>query len=165
MQAQRQTETYVDNVPDVIQQRDVDVQTRGHQAGRLEHVVVVLLPRGSSPLALERRRRRSELAILVDGNEVVGNVVVDTVEHDQEDADSRGHAQNPLVGKAVGLQLAVLEGPNRVLHCLVAAIQRREVEVRGRLGLVQVAVVGPEEICTPCQNRRRPTSEFGTHHG
>ena len=77
-------------------------------------------------------------------------MVVDTVEHDQKDANPRGHAENPLVGEAVGLQLAVLEGPNRVLHGLIAAVQRREVEVRGRLGLVHVAVVGPEEICTPC---------------
>jgi len=142
---------YVDDVADVVQECDIDVQTRGNQASGLEQVVVVLLPCRRSPLALERRRRRCELAILVDGDEVVGNVVVDAVEHDQQHTDSRRHAQDALVGEAVGLELAVLECPDRVLHGLVAAVQRGQIEVRRRLGLVVVAVVRPEEVCRCCQ--------------
>lgn len=116
--------THIDNVPDVIQERDIDIQTRGDQPSSLEQVVVVLLPSSSGLIALERRGRRGELPVLVDGGEILGNVIVESVEHDQQDANSRGHAQKTFVGKAIGLQLPILEGPDRVLHLLVAAIQR-----------------------------------------
>lgn len=154
---------YIDDVANVIQKRDVDVQPRGNQPSGLEHVVVKLLPCGRGLLALERRRRAGEFAILVDGNEVFGNVIVDAVEHDQQHTNSWGHAQDPLVGETVGLQLAVLECSDRVLHCLVAAVQRGQIEVRGRLGLVIVTVVGPEEVCRYCQRAAHILSKARTH--
>jgi hypothetical protein len=71
---------------------------------------------------------------------------VEAVEHDEQDAHARRVADQTLVGEGVGLELAVLEGTDRVLGLLRVAVERRKVEVRRRLVLVGVLEVGPEEV-------------------
>lgn len=150
MQEQRGVRgAYIDNVPHIVQKRDVDVQAGGDQPGSLEQVVVVLLPCSSGPFRWQRGRGWCELSVLVDGPEVVTNVVVDAVEHDQQNTDAGGHPEETLVGKTVGFQLSILESPDGVLHLLVASVQRREIQIRRRLGLVHVPVVCPEKVCSP----------------
>jgi hypothetical protein len=51
-------------------------------------------------------------------------VVVESVEHDEEDADSWREAQNSLLGEGVWLEFAILERPDGILFRLVATVER-----------------------------------------
>jgi len=142
----RTTSTYIYNVAHVVNQRNVDVQTRGHQAGSLEEVVVVLLSRSLCLLACKPGRWGREPSVFVDGNQVVADVVVEPVEEDQHDTNSGRHAKDSLVSETVWFQLAVLERADGILHLLVAAVEWRQIQVGRSLGLVHVGVIRPEEI-------------------
>jgi hypothetical protein len=54
---------------------------------------------------------------------------VETVEHNKKDTHARWESENPLCRKAIGLQLSILEGSDRILLSLVISIKRSQVEV------------------------------------
>jgi hypothetical protein len=56
--------------------------------------------------------------------ELSDHIIMETIEHNEEDTDSRRKAENSLFGKGVRLELAVLERPNRILLLLTASIER-----------------------------------------
>lgn len=55
------------------------------------------------------------------------------VEHNQHDSDSRWQAQCPLLGKAVRLELSILERADQFLFFSVFSIQWAEIQIRARI--------------------------------
>lgn len=114
--------------------------------GRMEEMLVVGFPRRRRRLVAQARGGPGEPVVLVDGGQLAGDVVVEAVEHDEEDADAGGVADEPPVGKGIRLHHAVFEGADRVDGFLGAAVEGRQVEV-GRVVLVAVAHVDREQVC------------------
>jgi hypothetical protein len=84
--------------------------------------------------------------MLVDDGELLDDVVVETVEGDDESTHARGLTEQPPLGKDILLQESVLERPDSVLLLLVVAVQGAQVEVRRILEFGVVLLVGVEEI-------------------
>lgn len=119
--------TYIDNVSDIVEQGNVDVQPRGDEPGSLEEVVIILLP-GRCELVVARVALWTvEATALIDDGDILRNVVVEPIEHNEQYAYAGRHPQQAFVGKAVRLELTILEGTDGVLHGLVAAVQRGKI--------------------------------------
>lgn len=73
-------------------------------------------------------------------------MVMEAVEHDEKNADSRWVSDQSLIGECVGFQLSTLESSDRVLLFLSVSIQGCQVEVGGRVVLVLVIPIGPEQV-------------------
>lgn len=69
------------------------------------------------------------------------------VEHDQNNSTARREPKKTMLGKAIRLELAIFKSANRVLIFLGIAVERGEVQIRGRLGNAEVTMVRLEEIC------------------
>ncbi|KAI6768632.1 hypothetical protein HG531_010821 [Fusarium graminearum] len=104
----------VDNVAHVVDESDVDVQSTRDQSGGLEQLLITLLPRGSSSPSVEMSARLAEATTFVDVGEVSRDVIVETVEHDEDDGNTGRVADETLVSEAIGLELAILECSDRV---------------------------------------------------
>ena len=120
----------------------MNVQTTG-----LKQIIVVFGPRPLLQLRSEAIARLREATALIDGRQLLDDVVVEAVEHDQDDTAAGREAEQAVFGEAVRLQLAILERSNGVLVFLRVAIERGEVEVGGCLRVVEVGVVGLKQIC------------------
>ena len=69
------------------------------------------------------------------------DVVVEAIEHDEKDANTGRKAQDALGRETIGLEQAVAAGPHLHLLLFVAAIQRREVEIRRGEIVVEIILV------------------------
>ncbi len=74
----------VHNSPNVIDQRDVHIETAGNEPTGLEEVVVILHPRGLGSFSRKIRAWWGEPAHLIDGCQLFDDVVVKAIEHDEE---------------------------------------------------------------------------------
>jgi hypothetical protein len=73
-------------------------------------------------------------------------MVVETVEHDQENTASSRKGLQTTLGEAVGLQLSVLVGTDEILLLLDITVENGEVQVGGGLVQVLLTVIGLENI-------------------
>ena len=136
----------VDNGAQVIVQSDVDVQTASDKTTGLEQILITLGPGLLGVLLGQTRAGLAEATVLVDLSQLANDVVVETVQHNQQDtAGSRKGLQTTL-GEAIGLQLSVLAGTNQILLLLDITVQDGQVQVSGGLVQVLLAVVGLEDI-------------------
>lgn len=136
----------VDNGAQVIVQSDVNVQTASDKTTGLEQVLITLGPGLLGVLLGQTRAGLTEATVLVDLSQLANDVVVETVQHNQQDtAGSRKGLQTTL-GEAIGLQLSVLVGTNQILLLLDITVQDGQVKVSGGLVQVLLAVVGLEDI-------------------
>ncbi|PMB73281.1 hypothetical protein BM221_000702 [Beauveria bassiana] len=133
--------------PEVVAQRNGGVHAADDEPRRVEQVVV-LLRRRLGPLLGARvgRAVEREAAQLVDLEEHLGHVVVQAVVQHQHDVDAGRLAEETLLVKAVGLQLALLERADLKLFAERRPVEGCQVQVRGRVRLVGVAAVGPEDV-------------------
>jgi hypothetical protein len=98
----------VDDGPHIVDQDDVNVEPAGDQSGRLEEIIVVLGPGLRLLLRSQALVRLVESTVLVDVGKLIGNVIVESIEHDHDTGDTRREAMKTLLGEAVWLELAVL---------------------------------------------------------
>ncbi|KAI6756178.1 hypothetical protein HG530_011914 [Fusarium avenaceum] len=117
----------IDDVAYVINQRDVDVQTRSDKTRCLKQLCIALLPRRLCRLRIKILSRLGEATAFVDVGQVGRDMIVETVEHDEKNGYTRGVADETLVSEAIGLELAVLECSDGVAGFLGRSVQRSEV--------------------------------------
>ena len=117
------------------------------QSTSLEEVFVTLGPGLLSILLRQVRSRLAEAAVLIDGRKLLNGMVVETVQHNQENTTSSGEGLQTTLGEAVGLQLTVLVRTDQILLLLDITVQNGKIEVGRGLVHVLLAVVGLEDVC------------------
>lgn len=95
----------------------------------LEKIIVVFLPALLLHLRSQTVSWLRESSTLVYNGELISNVIMEAIEHDEQDSNSRRKSEKSFFGETVRLQLSILEGSDCILFVLVAAVERREIEI------------------------------------
>lgn len=73
-------------------------------------------------------------------------LLVKPVEHDDNNSNSRRETQEPLLRETIRFDLAILERSHSILLVLIAAVERRQIEIRRGIGDVEILVIGSEQV-------------------
>jgi hypothetical protein len=73
--------------------------------------------------------RLGKPSALIDRGQILDNVVVESIEADQQNADSGWETQQALFTESVWLELSIGKSPHTFLFFHVTAIERSQVEV------------------------------------
>lgn len=103
----------------------VDVETTNDKSSGLEKVIVILGPCLFRLFGVQSIPRLIEAVGFVDDCKLLHDVVVKSVEHDEDDTTPGRKGKKPMFCKAVWLQLPILESTNVILIFLSIAIKRR----------------------------------------
>lgn len=95
----------------------------------LENIIIIFRPALLFHLRSQSRGRLRESAIFIDDGQLIGDIVMESVEHDKESCDTRGEAEDSLIGKTIGFELSIFKGSDPVLLLLTAAIERGEIQI------------------------------------
>ena len=87
-----------------------------------------------------------EFPILVDTSELSNRVVVEPIETQQQYTNAWGECTETIFSVTVGFEEPVLICADSVLFCLIGAVQRGEIEIRGRRADIGIIVRRTEEI-------------------
>lgn len=87
-----------------------------------------------------------EFPIFVDTGELSNRVIVEPIETQQQYADARGKCTETIFSVTVGFEEPVLICADSVLFCLIGAVQRGEIEIRGGRADIGIIVRRTEEI-------------------
>lgn len=99
---------------------------------------------------LQGRRIRPfqrEPPTLIDCRQSPCDIIMEPRIHDDHDGDDRRQDEQAFIQERVALDLAVDVRADQVLLCLVIAVERCEVQVRGCQIDVDIARVGFENVC------------------
>lgn len=113
----------IDNGSEVIEQRDVHVQATGDETTSLEEIVIVLLPCFLCHFFGELVGWLGESAIFVDDRQLLDNIVVESIEHDQKYTTSGWEAKHAFFGETIWLQFTLLECSDLILVGLNISVQ------------------------------------------
>jgi hypothetical protein len=90
--------------------------------------------------------REIEFPALIDRGQLLDDVIVETVEAEEEDGYTGRESQETGFVEAIWFEETVLERSDRVLLFLVVAVERGEIQVGGRLVDCAVCGICVEEI-------------------
>ena len=102
---------------------DIDIETTDNEPSRLKKIIIIFGPCLLRVFGVQSIRGLVEAAIFVDYCKLLDDIVVESVEHNQDDAASGREAKKPMFRKAIWLQLPIFESANIILIFLSIAIK------------------------------------------
>lgn len=96
---------------------DINIESASNQATRLEEIVIVFRPCLFRLLRWQVVAGFREASVLVDDGELFYDVVVESIEHYEQDTAARRKGKQATFSEAVWLKFAILERADLILVC------------------------------------------------